>query len=358
MRQVLFYIPIVDLPIFGYGAMLFVAFVFSVWLAARLAARDGIPSQKITDLAIWILVGGLVGGRITYMYWGGPEVVPLWHFYRIWEGGLVLYGAVAGGVIGFFLAHRFLFKKDGISAWKITDIIAPAGALGIAIGRVGCLLNGCCYGNVACSDCPGICFPLSSEPHVQMVRRGHQTEAGFTFDPGVPRRVGAVENDSAAARAGLQAGDEIITVNGEKVETNTDIARWMEPKKRGENELHLQVKHAGGDEQDLIFTPRSMPLHPTQVYETISMLLLAFLLWSYYPLKRRDGSVMVLFMLGYAVHRFLDEMLRTDTKRIAFGLTLSENISIVLFLAGILLGLWVWLRPAQKSAPPPVSVPI
>jgi phosphatidylglycerol:prolipoprotein diacylglycerol transferase len=352
MRQVLFYVPIVDLPIFGYGAMLFLAFVFSVWLAARLAAREGIPSQKITDLAIWILVGGLIGGRITYMFWGSPEVVPLWHFYRIWEGGLVLYGAVAGGVIGYFLAHRYLFKKDGISSWKMADIIAPAGALGIGIGRIGCLLNGCCYGNVACSDCPGICFPLSSEPHVQMVRRGHQTLAGFTFDPNSPRRVGAVEDDSPAAQAGLEKGDEIRKVNGQE-----DIAFAFEPKKRGENDLTLEVRHPDGNVQDLTLTPRSLPLHPTQVYETVSTFLLAFLLWSYYPLKRRDGSVMVLFMLGYAVHRFLDEMLRTDTKRVLFGLTLSENISVVVFVAGLLLGLWVWLRPQRQAAPPAASVP-
>jgi len=351
MRQVLFYIPVIDLPIFGYGAMLFVAFVFSVWLAARLAAREGINSQKITDLAIWILVGGLVGGRITYMFWGGPEVVPLSHFYRIWEGGLVLYGAVGGAVIGFFLAYRFLFRKDGISAWKMTDIIAPAGALGIAIGRIGCLLNGCCYGNVACSGCPGICFPLSAEPRVQMVQRGHQTVAGFTFDPAAPRRVGAVEGDSTAADAGLRPGDVILKVNGEDVADDRDITRGIEPKKRGQNDFTLQVKHADGTSQDMTLAPRSLPLHPTQVYETISTMLLAFLLWSYYPLKRRDGSVMVLFMLCYAVHRFLDEMLRTDTKQVAFGLTLSENVSIVVFGVGVLLGLWIWLRPPRPVTP-------
>jgi phosphatidylglycerol:prolipoprotein diacylglycerol transferase len=71
---------------------------------------------------------------------------------------------------------------------------------------------------------------------------------------------------------------------------------------------------------------------------------------SYYPFKRRDGSVMVLFMVGYAVHRFLNEMLRTDTEKVAFNMTLSQNISIVVLIAAAILAVAVWRRGPRIEA--------
>ena len=97
------------------------------------------------------------------------------------------------------------------------------------------------------------------------------------------------------------------------------------------------------------FRPLTLGLNPTQIYETISMVLLLFFMLSYYPLKRYDGSVMVFFMLGYGVHRFLNEMLRTDTDPVAFNMTLSQNISIVVLIAGLVLGAIVWRRGPQPQ---------
>jgi prolipoprotein diacylglyceryltransferase len=97
--------------------------------------------------------------------------------------------------------------------------------------------------------------------------------------------------------------------------------------------------------------PTTIGLHPTQIYESISMALLLFCLLSYSPYKSRDGLLMVLFMFGYGVHRFLNEMLRTDTEIVAFGLTLSQNISVVVLIAATILGFIVWRRtPAPLAA--------
>ena len=85
------------------------------------------------------------------------------------------------------------------------------------------------------------------------------------------------------------------------------------------------------------FTPKTVGLHPTQVYETVSMLLLVVLLLSFYPFRRYDGQVMTLFIACYAVHRFLNETLRNDTDVVAFGMTLSQNISILMFLFAVAL---------------------
>jgi len=128
---------------------------------------------------------------------------------------------------------------------------------------------------------------------------------------------------------------------------------FPEHKQRGQNEMQLTVRHADGSEAKLpTFYPRTLGLHPTQIYETISMILLLFVLLSYYPFKRRDGAVMVVFMLAYAVHRYLNEMLRTDTDPVAFGLTLSQNISILCFAVGAAAGIYLWRRPLPAPAAP------
>ena len=94
------------------------------------------------------------------------------------------------------------------------------------------------------------------------------------------------------------------------------------------------MRHPDGTKQTLPAAyPKTIGLHPTQIYESISMGLLLLVLLAYYPLKRHDGTVFILFMAAYAVHRFLNEMLRTDTDPVAFGMTLSQNGSILMLVA-------------------------
>ncbi len=187
-----------------------------------------------------------------------------------------------------------------------------------------------------------------------MVARGYQTAAGFTLEtesPGSSPRttvVRSVEPGSAAERAGLKPMDEIEKVNGTEVKGFSELDYYWRTWPRGQTDIELLVVRDGpaGKRPVTIgpFQPLTLGLNPTQIYETISMVLLLFFLLSYYPFKRRDGSVMVLFMIGYGVHRFLNEMLRTDTDPVAFQMTLSQNISIVVLIAAVILGVVVWRR--------------
>ncbi len=203
------------LPIYGFGMMLFLAFIICTWMAGRRAEREGIAREHIQDLVIWLFIGGLLGARITFLLSEKPNLSyreMLEQIYKIWDGGIVLYGSVIGGLAGYVAAYLFIFRKYQLSTWKLADILAPSIAVGLCLGRFGCFLNGCCYGQVACPTCLvyPVHFPLSAPAREGLVDQGYQTPAGFTLaderdqprDGGV--RVDRVDPASLVYAAGLR----------------------------------------------------------------------------------------------------------------------------------------------------------
>jgi phosphatidylglycerol---prolipoprotein diacylglyceryl transferase len=168
MRQVLFTIPGMGIKVFGYGLMLFFAFLGSMNLAAWRARREKLDPEIIYDLALWMFVGGLVGARAFYVwqYWG-TRIQTVGEAFKIWEGGIVFYGSIMGGTAAFFL----YWALRPFPLRPVLDVVAPALALGIAVGRLGCFLNGCCYGDRC--DLPwAVSFPRGSSPWLDQVSRG------------------------------------------------------------------------------------------------------------------------------------------------------------------------------------------
>ena len=109
MRQVLFTIPIFGgVKVFGYGAMLVLAFIGSTWLATWRARREKLDPDVILDMAFWIFFIGLVGARLFYcfQYWG-RGINSLLDVLQYWKGGIVYYGGVLGGSIAFFVYRHF-----------------------------------------------------------------------------------------------------------------------------------------------------------------------------------------------------------------------------------------------------------
>ena len=161
MRQVLFTIPVFGgLRVFGYGAMLVLAFIGSTWLAAWRARREKLNPDVILDMAFWVFFIGLIGARLFYciQYWG-DQVKTVWDVVQYWKGGIVYYGGILGGSLA-FLVYRH-FRPFPLRPYL--DALAPAIMVGTLFGRLGCFLNGCCYGDQC--DLPwAVSFPKYSPP--------------------------------------------------------------------------------------------------------------------------------------------------------------------------------------------------
>ena len=146
-----------SLSIHSYGVMIALAFLTGLWTASRRGATVGLSREDIGDVTLWLMVGAILGARTVYVitYWqdefaGGP----LAEIFMIQHGGLVYYG----GLIGATLAGAGAIRWKKMPLWKTADALAPSIALGSVFGRIGCLLNGCCYGR-ACSLPWAIRFP-------------------------------------------------------------------------------------------------------------------------------------------------------------------------------------------------------
>jgi phosphatidylglycerol:prolipoprotein diacylglycerol transferase len=453
MQQVLFTIPILKgvfppegIPIYGFGAMLFVTFILVTWWGTVRSKPIGMPATKFQDFTFIIFISGLIGARLLYMIqytikfpdhslWG-----TIGSFFKIWEGGIIFYGAAFGGAIGYGIFYWFVLRRMNVSGWQLADAVAPLLAFGLALGRIGCYLNGCCGGQVACEPCATVPlgaahFPLFTSTYYSPYNRDDpicfvtkqylQTTTGFALLPSDrfrryedPRpEVSVVEPGSTADLAGIKPGDRIVKVDGNpaiqvevvgpddqvkaavtamkekggrtkptangktRVEFDTlasyhsgkDEALKSAPEvqlepgdtleeaartwPRGKTKLALSVERDGKVIDLPAFIPQTVGVYPTQLYETVSMLLLMCLLLAYYPFRRHDGQLMVVLMIGYAVHRFINESLRIEPV-IGLGLTLSQWGSVVIFTGAVLMEAYLWrVMPSRWKGEPPPAPP-
>ena len=169
MRPIIIDVPfplIGHLTIYSYGLMMAIGFLAAYHLAAWRAKKVGFDANVIGNMWLWSLVGGVIGARLYF-------TIQHWHQFKdnlssiffIWQGGLVW----QGGLILAIIASFFYMKHKKVSLLAGYDIAAPATMLGLAFGRVGCLLNGCCYGkacNVEWLPWPlKLTFPPGSHPY-------------------------------------------------------------------------------------------------------------------------------------------------------------------------------------------------
>ena len=152
-----------EISLRSYGILIAVGLAAGIALAYRRARRDGFDRGRILDAAFWMTVAGLFGSRVVYVLVNagqyaracfdpgglprtmGAVLADCSKPFQIWEGGLVFYGGVAAAaLVGLWFARR-----EGWSFLGLADLFAPALALGHAVGRLGCLAAGCCFGKQA-----------------------------------------------------------------------------------------------------------------------------------------------------------------------------------------------------------------
>ena len=221
------------LPIRSYGTMMLAAVVSGTALAAWRARRAGFEPDLIYTLAFWTFVPGILGARAFYVveYWG-EKYWPIYQSHglqallgsvvNVAEGGLVVYGSVLGAAVGLVAFVR----KYRLPLLSLSDVVAPSLLLGLALGRVGCLLNGCCFGGP--SDVSwAVTFPYSSPPHTHQAHLGQLPLHGIRVAPDSEGRpvIAEVVPGSAADNAGIAPGDIVRQINGAAVDSVAG-ARW------------------------------------------------------------------------------------------------------------------------------------
>ncbi|MDP3013880.1 MAG: prolipoprotein diacylglyceryl transferase, partial [Candidatus Subteraquimicrobiales bacterium] len=131
------------ITVYSYGFMLAIAFLVGILIARSEARRKRINPDLTFDLAILAAVGGIVGARLFYVIGHWELFLRNWKaIFAFQEGGLVFYGGLAGGAIAILV---YISKKK-LSIAETADLIAPSLTIGYSIARIGCFLNGCCYG--------------------------------------------------------------------------------------------------------------------------------------------------------------------------------------------------------------------
>jgi phosphatidylglycerol:prolipoprotein diacylglycerol transferase len=152
MHKIAFYIA--DFPIYSYGLAMAAAFLIGSVMVYLDAERFGIPREKALDVFIWSLFAGLIGSRLLFVIFHRGYFIhrPL-EIFAVREGGM----AVQGGLILAIFVCFLVSKASKVPFAGMCDLAAPYVALGQGIGRIGCFLNGCCYGVETAAR--GVVFP-------------------------------------------------------------------------------------------------------------------------------------------------------------------------------------------------------
>lgn len=330
------------LAIRGYGVCMLLAIIAGTGIVIYRCKKIGYPIDPIFTLAFWMVIAGVVGARLFFVIQkrelffgdGVPLSASLSAMLDMTEGGLVVYGSLFGASIAAFI----FFYRTKLPVWKTADLIAPAMALGLAIGRIGCLMNGCCWGGVCGPAMPSITFPAGAAAYMQHLSNGRLL--GLTTKPTDDPYSRAVVSVSSGIgeELGIKVGNR-IGVGG-----NPDLLRFFSDSNDSRKELasiEIGIDHAEGSSPRIVSVPvsklpaRSLPVHPTQIYSCLNALFLSVLLWCFWHYRKSDGEVFALMLILYPVGRFLIEIIRNDESG-QFGteFTISQWVSVMTIVIG------------------------
>ena len=301
MLQILFHLHLFGhvIPVYGYGLMLVIAFLACVWTSRWLAARLGMNPDHFIDATLIAIVTGIIGARLCHVlenlpdYTRGDRTVAQ-NFLSIIntrEGGLTFYG-------GFLLATPCVIAYGLFRRAKILrgmDIVAPVLMVGLGFGRIGCFLNGCCYGEV-CTVPWAVRFPYYSNAYIE------QAHAGQLVVP-----------------SDLQYRDNPLDPSLPPVADNARLAA-------------------------LAASSTALPVHPTELYSSFTAFLLAAMLILYLGVPHIEGQVFALMLMLEGIARYILEMIRVEPSVVSipwhgqtYGMSISMILAIFVFIGGVVM---------------------
>jgi phosphatidylglycerol:prolipoprotein diacylglycerol transferase len=313
MRPEIFRIPLINHPIYGYGLMLVIGFLCAAQLARFLARRCNLNGELFVNAGLLALASGVIGARVSHILEsladptnqefarnGHSLKENLWAMLNVSSGGLTFYG-------GFLVATPVLMyyaMRKKIPLLKGMDIIAPCLMIGLAFGRIGCYLNGCCYGE-ECNVSWGASFPYGSNAFVEQYENGELTVPPELTDPKHPLRSGLPR---------LLTKEEI----------------------RGNKTL-----------EQLADQQRAKPVHPTELYSAFNSFLVAGVLVAFFSLAPAPGRVFALMLLLEGASRYIMEMIRVEPP--VFG-TRTQSFSMILAASFVVSGAIMWIACGFRRA--------
>jgi phosphatidylglycerol---prolipoprotein diacylglyceryl transferase len=313
MHPELFELPIIHITVKSYGLLMVIGFLFAVMLMRHASRRAGENPDHITNVALYALISGVIGARIFYVVHHYHQFAgDFFSVFAVWQGGLELLGGVLMAIAVVFvyvLAYKLPLRS-------YFDILAIGLMLGLAFGRIGCLLNGCCFGRPA--DVPwAVEFPYGSPPYLTQVKPDLTRERSRPYFELPAEYFGYLSEDGKTWHS---------------VDEGSKYRAYLKPRGLLTDVQREQVR--------TIY--RAMPVHPTQIYASINALLICGVLYAFWRRfgKRYAGCTLGLMFMLYGPMRFLLEVIRDDNPferawwTIYKGGTVSQNLGIYLFLAG------------------------
>jgi len=333
------------IPIRSYGFMMIVGFLVATHLGSRLARKCGADEETVVNLSLLSLITGIVGARVFYVIHYLDQFLasdnPLLAMVNLTSGGLEFYG---GFLVAVSMVILYTRLKKRSMRWYL-DIMAPAIMAGLAFGRIGCLLNGCCWGAPTKSPI-AIRFPYGSMAFEEQWGKTRQVKVPAEFivttNNGIPfliDRDTLSMSDDEFQRALAKAGPN----------SNRGYFLNMVNKNLQIHKTTLAGLRSLAKEMNL----KSVPVHPTQIYESILALSISWVLTAYFWRRKRDGMVIAMVFVLYPIGRFLLEMLRADNPQDTFGFTVSQGISLAAI--PLALGFMLLLKMLPERSPRAVA---
>ena len=331
-------------PLHSYGLMLVVGFYTAYFLSRWTAKKERIDPNRMIDVLVIGAVLGIVGSRIVYVIQYRDQIESFWDLFAIWKGGLVFYGGLIAAVAG--LAIYVARKK--LPVWKLGDAAAPAIMLGLALGRIGCLLNGCCWGARCDEHFPlGVRFPRlvsstvdsgDARPESQAPSQWRAFVRKDDTDRLLPRKelISAADKDPDLwRRLSVRWSQRVALADGRRA---TEV-----------------ITGSYAFRQHLVQYPReltpedtwSLTVHPSQLYSSFSALVICGLLLLWRKHRRRPGEVLALMACLYSIARFFVEQFRNDTDPVLGELTMGQATSVLVFAVALVAFVFCRLRPSE-----------